>query len=326
MAALNDLLNQLVGLCAGRGGLLRLERRQLLEEFKRLPENYEDKVEFLSDCQICMDFISASADAGADVDRRSFLKPWEQPNHGITFRRRQKPSDLPKSIRHDGSIKILDPFAFLHTLPITPMSIPTQQIKLHQNFTIPQTWSGEHKASFPPTVLPVPLVLPRQSPCKVGQGYQEADKRLGDGNGLGALKPSQGANRLPSAVTDSHRFHIKATMDHIDTGFNFRRSDTESVYLDRFEAEMRNLTIKLIKESCFRHETVLGGPGNPYRVRVVVDAVGASPEEIEQAKQSTTIRGHYGLPYQLRDPGRVNVYKNAHAMETRGYFRGWVGR
>jgi len=41
---MNNLLNQLVGLCAGREALLRLERRQLLEKFKRLPENPEDKV------------------------------------------------------------------------------------------------------------------------------------------------------------------------------------------------------------------------------------------------------------------------------------------
>jgi hypothetical protein len=317
MAIMNDLLNQLVGLCAGRGALLRLERRQLLEEFKRLPENSEDKFECLSDCQIRMDFFSASADTGTDFERRSFLKPWEQPNHGITFRRMQKSPDLPKSTRRDSSIKILDPFGLLQTLPINPMRIPTQQGKHHQSFTIPPTWSGEHKASFPPAALPVPLVLSRPNPCKSSRGHQEAAKRVTNVNGLEALKPSQEANRPMSAVTDSHRFHIKPIMDHIDTGLNLRRSDTESVCLDKFEAEMKVLTIKLIRERYFRREIVLGGPENRYRIRVEVDAAGTSPEEMEQARQSTTIRGYYGLPYQHQDAGMADVYKNAHVMKGR---------
>jgi hypothetical protein len=101
-----------VGLCAGRGGLLRLERGQLLKKFRRLPENYDDKVEYLPDYQICKDFVNASPDAGTDFELRRFLKPWEQPNDGIAFRRRQKSPHLPKSTRLDDSIKISTLSAF----------------------------------------------------------------------------------------------------------------------------------------------------------------------------------------------------------------------
>ena len=322
MAIVNDFLNQLVGLCAGRGGLLRLERRQLLEEFKNLPDSYEYKDECLPDCRLCMDSVSASADTGKDFERRSFLKPWEQPNHGITFRRTQKSLDLAKSIRLDNSIKVLDPFGLLQILPINPMSIPTQQSEHRQNFTIPPVWSGEHKASFPLTVLRVLSDPSRPNPRKIGQGHREAAKRGTDINGLGALKPSQGGSGLPSAVTGSHRFHTAATMGHSDTGVNPRRSDTKSVCLDKFEAEMKVLTIKLIRKGNFRREIVLGGLENRRWVRVEVDPACTSLEEMEQARQSTTILGYYGLPYQLPDAGRVDVYKNAHAMKSRKHYRG----
>jgi hypothetical protein len=109
-------------------------------------------------------------------------------------------------------------------------------------------------------------------------------------------------------------------------GFNLRRSDLESVCLDKFEAEMRALTIKLIRERCSGREIVLEGPENRYRVRVEVDDAGTLPDEMEHARQSTTIRGLYGLPYQLQDAGRVDVYKNTHAMKGRRCYRGWVGR
>jgi hypothetical protein len=320
MAIMNEILNQLVGLCAGRGGLLRLERRKLLEEFKRLPDNHEDKVECLLDCQLCMGFVSVLADTGKDFARRSFLKLWEQSNHEITFRHRQRSLGLAQPIRHDGMIKILDPFALLQIRPINSTSMPTQQSQHHRNFTIPPTWSGEHKASFPPTVLPVPSVLSRPKPCKIGRGHQEAAKRVTDINSVEALKLLPGRNGLP------HRFHTEATMGHTDIGVNLRRRNTKPVYLDKFEAEMRALTIKLIRERNFRHEIVLGGPENRHRVRVGADVAGTSPEEMEQARQSTTTRGHYGLPYQLSDAGKVDVYRNTHAMKGRRDYRGWVGR
>jgi len=238
-----------------------------------------------------MDFVGASANTGTDFERRSFLKPREQPNHEIKFRRMQKSPDLPKSTQHDSRIKTLDPFGLLQTLPINPMRIPAQQSKLHQNFTIPPTWSREHKASFPPAVLPVPLSPSCPNPCKSGRGHKEATKRVTDVNGLEVLKPSQGANRPTPAIANSHHINIKPIMDHIDTGLNLRRSDTESVCLDKFEAEMKVLTFKLIRERYFRREIVLGSPENRCRIRVKVDAASTSPEEMEQARQSTTIRG-----------------------------------
>jgi hypothetical protein len=316
---MNDFLNQLVGLCAGRGGRLRLERRQLLEEFKRLPDKYEHKDECLSDCQLCMDVVSASANTGEDFERPSFLKSWEQPNHGITFRHRRKFPHFEKSIRSNSSVKVLNPLALLQIRPINPIWVPTQQAEQLQNFTIPPTWSGEHRTSFPPILLPVTSVLSRPNTVKIGRGHNEAAKKLTDANGPEVLKSSWGGNEFPTTVTESHRFHIEATIGPTHT-INLRRRNTEPVLLDKFEADMKILTIKLIRERRVRREIVLGGPKNRHRVRVEVDAASTSPEEMEQARQLTTFRGDCGLQYQFLDAGKVDVYK-----DTRGT-RGRPGR
>lgn len=317
MVTMNGLLNQLVGLCAGRGGLLRLQRRQLLEEFKNLPDNYEHKDECLSDCQLCMDFVRASTHTGKDFERRSFLKPWEQPNHGITFRRRQKSPDLAKSTRHDENIKVLDPFGLLQTLPINPISIPTRQSKHCQNFTIPHSWSGEHKTSFPPILLPVRLRLPPQDGCRIGWGHQESAKKATHASGSEGSQCSLRGKRYSKADMNSNHVHVEPTEGNIDSRINLPQHTSQPVSLDNLEDKMTILTFKQIRERGLRRDIILGEPENRHRVRIEVDAADSSPEEMEQARQSTAFRGYYGLPYQFPDAGRVDVYMNAHAMKGR---------
>jgi hypothetical protein len=316
MATMNDLLNQLVGLCAGRGGLLRLERRKLREEFKNLPDNYEHEGECLSDCQLCTDFVSVSADTGKDFERRSFLKPWEQPDHGITFQRRRKSLDLTRSTWHDDTMEVFDLFGLLQTLPINRMGMPAQESKHCQNFTIPHSWSGEHMASFPPIVLPVPLSLPPPDCCRIGR------RASGSEGSQWSLR----GKRYSRTDMNSNHIHIEPIAGNRDTRINLPQHTSQPVSLDDFEAKMTILTFKEIKERGLRRDMILGGPENRHRVRIEVDAANNSPEEMEQARQSTTFRGNYGLPYQLPDAGRVHVYMNAHAMKGRGCYRGSMRR
>jgi hypothetical protein len=236
---MNDLLNQLVGLCAGRGAFLRLERRRLLEELKSLLVNFEYKDECLSDCQLCMG-VSATADPSNNPERRSLLKPWEQPNHGIKFRYRQQ---FPQP---DESVEVFDPYELFRIRPI-PIHMRNQDAQQIQNFTIPPTLSGEHTTSFPSIVLSVPSVLFRSNPYKIGQCYQNPAKRATHVNSNETLSPSQKGNRLLPVTIDSHRFYIPTIMQYTDTGADLRRHSTTSVFLDNFEADMRVLTSKLIR-------------------------------------------------------------------------------
>ncbi len=319
VAAMNDFLNQLVGLCAGRGALLRLERRQLSEQFKSLSEDDEHKDACLSDCQICMDLVSTSTDAGKDPEPRGFPRPWEQPNHGTAVRQTSQ------THRPAESVDLFDPYVLLRIQPI-PILMRTQQAQQLQKFTIPPTWSGKHKTSFPSIARHAPSVLPRSDPCKIGRNKQSSAKRVPDANSGEAVESPQRGNRLPRAVTDSHRFHAQATSGHTETVVSLRRRNSTSVCLDKSEANMKSLTIKLIRERRVRREIVLGGPENRYRIRVEVDAANTSPEELEQARQSTTFRADCRLQYQFPDAGRVDVYKTVHALKSRRWYRGWVGR
>jgi hypothetical protein len=62
MAMVNSILDQLVGLCAGREALLRLERRRLLKHFKHLPENYGQRNHRQSNRRLSLDVDGASVD------------------------------------------------------------------------------------------------------------------------------------------------------------------------------------------------------------------------------------------------------------------------
>jgi hypothetical protein len=78
----DDTLNVLVGLCAGRGALLRIERKQTLKLFKRLSAS-ETHISILDD-------ETWAAEVGGSVvgeveGHRSYLKPWAEPNFGVKF-------------------------------------------------------------------------------------------------------------------------------------------------------------------------------------------------------------------------------------------------
>jgi hypothetical protein len=221
---MNHLLNQLVGLCAGRGALLRLERRRLLEEFKSLLDNFEYKDE--SDCQLCLGVVRATADPGNSPERRSPLRPWEQSNHGIKFRYRKQRVD------------VFDPYELFRIRPI-PIHMRNQDDQQIQNFTIPPTLSGEHTTSFPSIVLSAPSVLFRSNPYKIGRSCQNPTKRVTHVNSNETLSASQKGNRLSPVPTDSHRFYIPAIMRRTDIGAGLQKHSTTSVFLENFEADMR---------------------------------------------------------------------------------------
>ena len=216
---------------------MRLERQRLLEEFKSLLDNFEYKDESLSDCQLCLGVVRATTDPGNNSERRSLLRPWEQPNHGIKFRYRQQ---FPQS---DESVEVFDPYELFRIRPI-PIHMRNQDDQQIQNFTIPPTLSGEHTTSFPSIVLSAPSVLFRSNPYKIGRNYQNPAKRVTLVNSNETLSPYQKGNRLSLDPTDSHRFYIPVIMRRADIGAGLQKHSTTSVFLDNFEADMRVLTSK----------------------------------------------------------------------------------
>lgn len=274
---MTNLLNQLVGLCAGRGALLRLERRRLLEGFKSLPDNFEYKDEYIPDCQLCMDVVSATANSGNNPQRRSSLKPWEQPNHGIAFRHG------PHISQSDESVETFDPYELFRIRPI-PIHMRDHHAQQLQNFTIPPASSREHTTSFPSIVMSAPSVLFRSNPYKIGRSYQNPVKRVTHTNSNEIPSSLQKGNKISPAVTDSHRFHTPAIIRHKDTSIDLQRHSTTSVFLDNFEADMRILTDKLIRQEILGVRLYCQDQriDNESELRWMLP--GASQEELEQAR------------------------------------------
>lgn len=312
---MTNFLDQLVGLCAGRGALLRLNRRRLLEEFKSFQDNLEYKAECPSDCQLCMDAISGNADRSNNTERRSSFKPWEQPNHGIGFQHR------PRILQPHKSVEALDPYELLRIKPIS-VHMPIQDAQQLHNTTISPTSSSECMASFPSTVMgPLPLLF-RSHPCKIARSYENSANRATRSNSNEFLNPSQKRNGFPLADTDSHRYHTPAIMRHSETSAGLQRHTATSVLLDNFESDMKILTEKLILQQMSRREIIITGSVNRPRVRVEVNATGASLAELELARKSTTFRGDSGLRRRSSEAGMVDMYKKTHA--SRAMRRRWL--
>lgn len=86
----NSFHDTLLGLCAGRSALLRIQRKRTLKYFQSLPSPHESSDRY-TEVDGTQAGLADKGIAGERVANRSFLQPWKEPNFGITFRYRISP-------------------------------------------------------------------------------------------------------------------------------------------------------------------------------------------------------------------------------------------
>ena len=96
----NNIYDALIGLCAGRFGLLRIQRKQALKYFQSLPNLDESEETHGAD---------NSDNVGIKVTNPSFLYPWKKPKPGITFRYRISFDNPPLAISSAASSDSVSP-------------------------------------------------------------------------------------------------------------------------------------------------------------------------------------------------------------------------
>jgi hypothetical protein len=207
-----NILDILVGYCAGKGGFDRIERRRLQRHFRTLPDPSESR---------------ESIEPDERAKPSNFLTPWKESNFGVTFRCRKSP-DAETQYRYHGrfsSFKYSDRAVVLEigsTSPEDEARSPTPPKQI--SFIIPPVWSTEHTTSFPTIALPE-LVVSR---------LQETQ--------LNAILQQHSPGRQSGTDQQSPNFTFGGDDDHNECGTRTIPSSTNhprEVYSEFDEPSMR---------------------------------------------------------------------------------------
>jgi hypothetical protein len=133
----DDTLNVLVGLCAGRGALLQMERKQTLKLFKHLTASQTHTPVF--------DDEAWAAEVGGSIvgeieGHRSYLTPWAEPNFGVKFLYRRAAEEPVYGTAQDLKYSIYPRDGTVHGALLTSnTSTPSPRSAVAVNSKLPRT-------------------------------------------------------------------------------------------------------------------------------------------------------------------------------------------